>query len=85
MKDKDLTWDIVNSELKGHRLFERYCRLNSCCENCNKKVRFWCKIKDQLIKHQEKIITKSLNKRPTTQPRKAACRNDYKRTSNRYS
>ena len=63
MKDKDLTWDIVNSELKGHRLFERYCWLNSCCEECNKKVRFWCKVKDRLIKHQEKIITKSLNKR----------------------
>ena len=71
MKDKDLTWDIVNSELKGHRLFERYCWLNSCCENCNEKVRFWCKIKNQLIKHQEKIITKSINKRATTQPRKA--------------
>ena len=70
MKDKDLTWDIVNSELKGHRLFEHYCWLNSCCEKCNKKVRFWCKVKDRLIKHQEKIITKSLNKRAITQPRK---------------
>lgn len=76
MKDKDLTWDIVNSELKGHRLFERYCWLNSCCGNCNKKVRFWCKIKNQLIKHQEKIITKSINKRATSQPRKAVSRNE---------
>lgn len=40
MKVKDLTWDIVNSEFKGHRLFERYCWLNSCCEECNKKFAF---------------------------------------------
>lgn len=63
MKDKDLTWDIVNSELYGHRLIERYCWLNSQCEECNKKVRFWCKVADRLFKHQEKIITKSINKR----------------------
>lgn len=63
MKDKDLTWDIVNSELKGSRLFRRYCWFNSCCEDCNKRVRFWCRVKELLIKHQEKIITKSLNKR----------------------
>lgn len=62
MKDKDLTWDIVNSELYGHRLFERYCWRKSHCEECNKKVRFWCKVADRLIKHQEKIITKSPNK-----------------------
>ena len=60
MKDKDLTWDIVNSEGKG-RLFDRYCYLNSCCEECNKKVRFWCKVKDKLIKRQEKIIKKTLD------------------------
>lgn len=63
MKDKDLTWDIVNSELYGHRLIERYCWLKSNCEECNKKVRFWCKVADRLFKHQEKIITKSINKR----------------------
>ena len=63
MKDKDLTWDIVNSELYGHRLIERYCWLKSNCEECNKKVRLWCKVADRLFKHQEKIITKSLNKR----------------------
>ena len=72
-KDKDLTWDIVNSELKGHRLFERYCWLNSCCEEGNKKVRFWCKVKDRLIKHQEKIITKSLNKRADHTTEKGGC------------
>lgn len=63
MKDKDITWDSVNSVKKGYRLFERYCCLNSCYENRNKKVRFWCKVKNRLTKHQEKIITESLNKR----------------------
>lgn len=63
MKDKDLTWDIVNTNFFGHRLFYRYCNLNSCCEECNKKIRFWCKVKDHLVDHQEKIIAKLLDKR----------------------
>ena len=63
MKDKDLTWNIVNSELKGYRLFQRYCHFNSCCENCNTRVRFWCKVKNRLTEHQEKIIKKLLDKR----------------------
>ncbi len=63
MKAEDLTWEIVNSELIGHPLFDRYCNFNSCCENCNPKVRFWCKVKLKIKKHQEKIITKILDKR----------------------
>lgn len=63
MKDKDLTWEIVNSECKGHSLFYRYCHFNSCCENCNKKVRFWCKVRNRLVKHQERIIKKLLDER----------------------
>lgn len=63
MKDKDLTWDIVNSELKGHSLFKRYCHFNACCEDCNKRVRLWCKVKKYITKHQEKIIKKELDRR----------------------
>lgn len=63
MKDKDIKWEDVNSLDKITGLFKRYCFLNSCCENCSKKVRFWCVIKDHIITHQEKIIKKSLNKR----------------------
>lgn len=63
MKDKDLTWELVNSELVGHPLFKRYCNFVSCCEDCNSRVRLWCKVKKYLTKHQEKIISKSLNKR----------------------
>lgn len=62
-KDKDITWDDVNSLDRITGLFKRYCFLNSCCEHCNPKVRFWCKFKVKLTKHQEKIITKLLNKR----------------------
>lgn len=63
MKDNELTWEIVNSEYKGQPLFYKYCNLNSCCEDCNKKVRFWCKVKDRIMEHQEKIIRKILDER----------------------
>lgn len=63
MKDREIRWRHVNPVLRGRRLFEKYCHLNGCCEECNKKVRFWCKVKELLIKHQEKIIKKTLNRR----------------------
>lgn len=63
MKDKDIKWDDIESLDKITGLFKRYCFSNSCCENCNKKVRFWCKIKDRIREHQEKIITKLLDNR----------------------
>lgn len=69
MKDKDITWDVVVITKPGHRLFDRYCFLNSCCENCNPRVRFWCQVKDKLICHQEQIIKRSLNKRGTDRKR----------------
>ena len=62
MKNEDIDWEIIKEESQG-RLFDTYCYLNSCCEECNRKVRFWCKVKDKLIKHQEKIIKKSLDKK----------------------
>ena len=63
MKDKDIKWADVNSLDGIAGLFERYCFLNGCCEDCSKKVRFWCKVKNRIRTHQVKIITKSLNKR----------------------
>lgn len=63
MKDKDIKWNDVNSLDGITGLFKKYCFLNDCCENCNKKVRFWCKVKVRISKHQEKIITKSLNRK----------------------
>ena len=61
MKAKDIKWDDVNSLDRITGLFNRYCSLNSCCENCNKKVRFWCVVKDRIRERQERIITKLLN------------------------
>lgn len=63
MKDKDIKWDAVNSLDGITSVFKKYCFLNSCCEDCGKKVRFWCGVKVCITKHQEKIITKLLNKR----------------------
>ena len=63
MKDEDIKWDDVNSLDKITGLFKRYCFLNSCCETCSKKVRFWCVVSDHIRTHQEKIIKKLLNKR----------------------
>lgn len=63
MKDKDIKWDDIKSVDKKTGLFRRYCFLNSCCENCNKKVRFWCILKDRITDHQQKIITRLLDNR----------------------
>ena len=63
MKDKDITWEDVNSLDRIKGLFKKYCFLNACCENCSSKVRFWCKIKVRISEHQEKIIKKLLNKK----------------------
>ena len=62
MKNKDIDWEVIKEESQG-RLFSTYFYLNSCCEECNREVHFWCKVKDKLIKHQEKIIKKSLDKK----------------------
>ena len=63
MTDKQIRWEHVKQELPGRRIFDKYCSLNGCCEECNKKVRFWCKVKERLILHQEKIIKKVLDER----------------------
>ncbi len=41
--------------------FKGYCDLHNCCEVCNKKVRFWCKVKVKIEKLQTKIIEKLIN------------------------
>ena len=62
MEDKDITWEHIHQAKKGN-MFNKYCGLISCCDHCNKKVRFWCKIKCYIQIRQIKIIKKSLNKR----------------------
>lgn len=63
MRDNQILWKHIKLERNGRRLFYTYCGLNGCCEECNKKVKFWCKVKEHLICHQEKIIKKLLDQR----------------------
>lgn len=63
MDDKQIRWQHIKLERKGRRLFDVYCSLNGCCECCNKKVKIWCKVKERIALHQEKIITKLLDRR----------------------
>lgn len=63
MKENKITWDIINSSYQGRGLFYKYCHLVSCCEDCNKKIRFWCKVKCKIERTQEKLIKKILYKR----------------------
>jgi len=69
MKDKDITWEHIYQAEKGN-MFDKYCNLISCCDHCNKKVRFWCKIKRFIQIRQIKIIGKSLSKRGEQMPDK---------------
>lgn len=67
MKDKEIRWEHIKIERNGRSLFDTYCGLNSCCEECNKRVRFLCKLREQLKEHltkyQEKIIKRFLDER----------------------
>lgn len=63
MKENEITRDIINSSYRGRGLFYKYCHLVSCCEDCNKKIRFWCKVKRKIESHQNKLIEKILRKR----------------------
>ena len=63
MTDKQIRWKHIQLERNGRRLFDTYCGLNSCCEECNKNVRFWCKVKEHLVLHQESIIKNMLDTR----------------------
>lgn len=75
MRDNQILWKHIQLERNGRRLFNTYCGLNSCCEECNKKVRFWCKIKERLVCHQEKIIKKLLDEREYAE-RRITCSDD---------
>lgn len=52
---------IEDSRHRGYSVygtFKGYCDLHDCCEGCNKKIRFLCKIKVKIEKLQTKIINK---------------------------
>ncbi len=33
-----------------------FCELNDCCEECDKVIRFWCRVIQKIEKIQEKRI-----------------------------
>lgn len=39
-------------------IFATFCDLNSSCDDCNRRVRLWCKIRNRIRKRQETIIKK---------------------------
>lgn len=62
-----MSYDELN---KGRRrggivydYFDSYCNYMYCCEECNHKIRFWCKIIDKIRDIQKKHILKYVNKR----------------------
>lgn len=36
--------------------FQTYCNEHSCCDDCDRKVRFLCKVKNRIEELQSKII-----------------------------
>lgn len=43
-------YEVIVSE-KTH-----YCKQISCCDNCHKRVRFWCKVINRIEDRQNQII-----------------------------
>lgn len=64
MKQKELnvTKQMLNdSRHQGYSVYgikKGYCDLHDCCEICNSKVRFWCKVIARIEGLQTKIINK---------------------------
>lgn len=48
---------------KRYGTYRTYCELHGCCDICNPKVRFLCKVRNNLINSiQEFIIKKEISK-----------------------
>ena len=64
MKHKELkvTKQMMHdSRFFGYKVYgikQGYCNLHDCCEICNPKVRFWCKVIKLIEDWQTKIINK---------------------------
>lgn len=53
--------ELKNARCKDKNLYDyykSYCSLMSCCEECNSKIRFWCKVIDKIRDIQKKYILK---------------------------
>lgn len=68
MKFEELkvTKQMLNeSRHRDHRVYgikKGYCDLHDCCEICNPKVRFWCKVIARIENLQTKIINREIVK-----------------------
>ena len=64
MKNIKVTKQMLHdSRFQGYSVYDikkGYCNLHNCCEICNPKVRFWCKIIARIEKLQTKIINKEV-------------------------
>ncbi len=64
--ERVFTMEEVNkSRHQGYSVYgikKGYCDLQNCCEHCNKRVRFWCKVISVIEEHQAKIIKKICSK-----------------------
>lgn len=52
------------TRIYGYR--HAFCGLVNCCDNCDKRIRFWCKVCRRIEKIQEKRILKICGKEDAT-------------------
>lgn len=55
---KQMVEDSRHQGYSTYGIFKGYCDLHSSCDVCNKRVRFWCKVKGEIEKLQTRIIDK---------------------------
>ena len=60
LMEKIPTREQLEACVPGLPLRERFCSMVSCCEYCNRRVRFWCRVNSRIGEHQTKIIKKLL-------------------------
>ncbi len=55
---------VGESRRQGYRIYgvkKGYCDLHDCCDMCNVRVRFWCKIIKRIEDRQTKIIKRIID------------------------
>ena len=57
---KQMLHDSRYQDCSVYGIKKGYCDLHNCCEICNPKVRFWCKVIARIEDLQTKIINKTV-------------------------
>ena len=57
---KQMLYDSRHRRNGIYGIKKGYCDLHDCCEICNPRVRFWCKVIRCIEDWQTKIIEKSI-------------------------